>query len=131
MNLNSTYWPGGMRGAWQDSLSSKNFDFGSVTLRPFGWRRIDFPKGDHRRPPAFVIRRFGEKVFGFIDFADVGDIECLGIALRAILSCFAASRGVLGGFLSPLPPPPASEETEVISLHPPFSTSNSTQLHST
>ena len=30
--------------------------------------QVDFPKGDHRRPPAFVIRRFGERVFGFLRF---------------------------------------------------------------
>ena len=53
-----------MRNARGQALLSnidKKFDFRPDTLRPFGWRRIDFPKGDHRRPPAFVIRRFEEK----------------------------------------------------------------------
>jgi hypothetical protein len=37
-----------------------------------GGRRIDFPKGEHRRPPAFVIRRFGDRFFGYIDFGALG-----------------------------------------------------------
>ena len=49
-----------------------------------GGRRIDFPKGDHRRPPAFSLWRFGE-----------GYLEMLAIsAIFAILS-------VLGQHLGP------------------------------
>ncbi len=50
-------------------------------LRPFGWRQIDFPKGDHRRPPAFFILRFGARLLGFIDFGDFGDLKRLGPVL--------------------------------------------------
>ena len=43
-NLEIKAWPGGMRGPWLDSLSSKNSKTISKTnldtLRPFGWRRM-------------------------------------------------------------------------------------------
>ena len=92
----------GLAGLFEFEEFEDFFDFRLDTLRPFGWRRIDFPKGDHRRPPAFGIRRFEEKFFGITDFGDVGDCECLERSLRAIFRCFAASGGGLGSFLEPL-----------------------------
>jgi hypothetical protein len=49
--------------------------------------------------PVFWIhrfRRFGERVFGFIDVGNVGDDECFGTALRAIVRCFADSWAAVG-----------------------------------
>ena len=78
-----------MRGAWLDSFEFKefeeDFEIHPDTLRPFGWRRIDFPKGDHRRPPSFFILRLRARPLGFIDFYDFGD-----------LSIFDAFGGLLG-----------------------------------
>ena len=56
-----------------------------LSSTPFGGgRRIDFPKGDHRRRPCFVIRRIRARLFGFIDFDYFGDIERLGLVLGGL-----------------------------------------------
>ena len=102
-----------MRGAWLDSFEFKEFeeDFENCPdrLRPFGWRRIDFPKGDHRRPPAFVIRRFGDRVFGFLRFRrcwqygvfwDSSYAQLKGLGASGV--ALGASWGALGGVLGPL-----------------------------
>ena len=55
------------------------------TLRPFGWRRIDFPKGDHRRPPAFLSSAIWVQAFRLYRFQRL-----------AVLKHFAAFWGALG-----------------------------------
>ena len=40
---------------------------------------IDFPKGDHRRPPAFLSRAIWGQAFRLFD--DLGDLKCLGLVL--------------------------------------------------
>ena len=50
-------------------------------------RRIDFPKADHRRPPAYFILRFGARPLGYSDFGDLMRLGCL----------LGASWGDLGG----------------------------------
>ena len=58
-----------MHGPWLDSLTSKSskdyFENCPVTLRPFGWRRIDLPKGHHRRPPFFLSMQFWARPLGY------------------------------------------------------------------
>ena len=55
--------------------NANNVENYSDMLRPFGRRRIDFPKGDHRRPPAFFFMRVGARLLGFIDFGDYGCLK--------------------------------------------------------
>ena len=50
-----------------------------------GGRRIDFPKGDHRCPPAFFILRFGTRHLGYVDLGDLKSLLCLLEPLGAIL----------------------------------------------
>ena len=75
----------------------------------FYFHMIDFPKGDHRRPPAFVIRRFGDKVFGFLRFRrcwqygvfwDSSYAQLKGLGASGV--ALGASWGALGGVLVPL-----------------------------
>ena len=72
----------------------EGFEIHPDTLRPFGWRRIAFPKGDHRRPPAFFCRRFGESNFG----SACGLLEGSGV----IFWLLEGLLGTLGGLLGPL-----------------------------
>ena len=58
-------------------------------------RQIDFPKGDHRRPPAFFMLRLWARPLGFIDSGYFSDFK----HLRRL---FAACWGCLGSLLGPL-----------------------------
>ena len=89
---------------------------------------IDFPKGDHRRPPAFFIPRFEARPLGFINIGDLKLRRCLlepclesffnfpktaaepmlrkslvGVlgALGRVLSCLERLLGSLGALLEP------------------------------
>ena len=68
------------------------FDFGSVTLRPFGWRRIDLPQGASP-PPArlFVVCKLWR---GFLAFS----LSAIG-AISSVLDWSSAAFGVSGGSL--------------------------------
>ena len=63
---------------------------------------IDFPKRDHRRPPAFFILRLGARPLGFIDFGDFGDLSGSWSTLGASSGTLGGLLGALGGVLGPL-----------------------------
>ena len=71
-------------------------------LRPSGagGGLIDFPKGDHRRPPAFCRLRFGAWSFCFIDLCEFGDLSVFG-ACWSLLGPLDRRLGSLEALLEP------------------------------
>ena len=88
MNLNSSNWPGGMRGAWLDSLRSKNSNKNSKISKtvqtcsdPSGGGGLPPPRGNTAARPAIHYCASGEAFFVFIDLCDICNIDmrnCLG-----------------------------------------------------
>ena len=75
-----------MRGAWLDSLSSKNskdnFENYLDTLRPFGWRRIAFPFGGSPPPARLFLHAICARALCFIDLGVLCFID-LGVLNRS------------------------------------------------